>query len=46
MNYVQMNLLVRFEFCKSDNQFQFFACHVHIFKDKEMQILLCILQVI
>ena len=24
----------------SDNQFEFFASHVHIFKDKDMQILL------
>ena len=26
----------------SDNQFKFFASHVHLFKDKNMQILLCI----
>ena len=41
-----MNLLVRFAFCKFDNHFQFFASHVHIFKDKDVKILLCILQVI
>jgi hypothetical protein len=40
-----MNLLVSLVwlvFCKFGNQFQFFAFHVHIFKDKDMQILSCI----
>ncbi len=37
-----MNFLLTFVFRKSDNQFGFFASHVHIFKDKDMQILLCI----
>ena len=44
-NYTQMNFLVSFTFRKSDNQFRFFVFHVHIFKDKDMQILLCIPQV-
>ena len=48
MNYAQMNLLVSvflLAFNKSDNQFPFLASHVHIFKDKDLNILLCIPQV-
>ena len=46
MKYAQMNFLVSLvwlAFCKYVTiNLQFFACHVHILKDKDMQILLCI----